>query len=102
MTLELQSLSFGNVLQVTETCTYEPHETNPEWTVFRQDWSCEWNVPNYLRSRLDKLSLQRFRASVENGRTAVSEICRELETKWDVATRELSNYMTEQSRQGAK
>ncbi|KAA8500062.1 PRELI domain containing protein 3B [Porphyridium purpureum] len=87
MTLTLQSLSFANILQITETCVYEPHESRTDCTVFTQEWTCEWKVPSYLKKRLDSLSLQRFRASVENGRTAVAEICAELESRWDEAAR---------------
>mmetsp|Transcript_1863 Transcript_1863/g.3258 ORF Transcript_1863/g.3258 Transcript_1863/m.3258 type:complete len:175 (-) Transcript_1863:1037-1561(-) len=82
MVLNLKSLSYSNLIQVNETCTYEPHPENQEWTVFRQEWRCDWNAPTYLKNRLDSLSVQRFRDSVMNGRRAIQEICNELEAKW--------------------
>mmetsp|Transcript_8328 Transcript_8328/g.15072 ORF Transcript_8328/g.15072 Transcript_8328/m.15072 type:complete len:185 (-) Transcript_8328:948-1502(-) len=88
MQLDMRSLSFANILQVNERCIYREHPDNPDWTLFRQEWQCEWNVPKYLKSRLDALSLQRFRDSVQNGRQAVQEICTEIESKWDSAARD--------------
>mmetsp|Transcript_8015 Transcript_8015/g.21248 ORF Transcript_8015/g.21248 Transcript_8015/m.21248 type:complete len:192 (+) Transcript_8015:182-757(+) len=95
MTLEMRSLSFASLLQVCERCTYTEHPENPNWTVFRQEWHCEWNVPSYLLRRLDSISMQRFHASVESGRSVIQELCHDIEAKWDSATA----YVTQHEQQ---
>jgi len=86
MTLEMRSLSFSTILQVCERCSYSAHPENPNWTVFKQEWHCEWNVPSYLRRRLDSVSVQRFQDSVESGRSVIQDLCTDIESKWDSAT----------------
>ncbi|KAJ8900858.1 hypothetical protein NDN08_000157 [Rhodosorus marinus] len=79
MELNLRSLTFGDIVEMRETSTFEPHPENSEWTLLKQHWSCEWKVSTAFVSSLEKLSVQRFLSSVANGRLAVKQLCQDIE-----------------------
>ncbi|GJQ09374.1 hypothetical protein GpartN1_g1165.t1 [Galdieria partita] len=86
MVLRLSSLSLRNWVEVDETCTYRVHPENPNWTVLRQEWSCQWKEPSGMIAALENLSVERFRKTVANGRQAIKEICDDIERAADSVT----------------
>jgi len=78
LTLVGRNHSFSEVFAVKETCTYQPHPTNPNWTVFNQN--TEYSICGGLfSSMLESQAIQSARSKASTGLKAMSEIIDNLE-----------------------
>lgn len=79
LTLVGRNHSFSEVFGVKETCTYTPHPTNPNWTVFNQNTEYSIFGVGSLSSMMESQAVKSARNKASVGLKAMSEIIDNLE-----------------------
>merc|ERR1711916_138161 len=70
MVLTARNVSFQNVFEVVETCTYTTNEDNDKWTDFKQDVRITAK-PFGVGGAMESLSWERFKVNAEKGKVVM-------------------------------
>ena len=83
--MKTRNLTFAEVMDVRETCTYTASKdplTGQDVTLFQQDAeisASEQGCLSMLRSRLEDFSLGRFQSNAAKGKSAMESVLRRME-----------------------
>eukprot|EP01112_Ceratiomyxa_fruticulosa_P001835 TRINITY_DN11_c0_g1_i1.p2 TRINITY_DN11_c0_g1~~TRINITY_DN11_c0_g1_i1.p2 ORF type:complete len:182 (-),score=31.19 TRINITY_DN11_c0_g1_i1:102-647(-) len=72
MILKSRNLSFNNLLELEETCTYTPHTENPTWTHFKQEAKVT-AFPFGIAGKMEAFCLQNFKKNAVKGRDIMEQ-----------------------------
>jgi hypothetical protein len=72
------NISFSKFLEVTETCTYESHPTDPSKTVFRQEAVFHARMPALLGGKAEGWGISNMDRNSPKGLEVIEELCRKI------------------------
>jgi hypothetical protein len=82
MIMESHNQTASSLLDIKETCTFQEHPENPNWTLYSQVFDV--NVQTRLfRERIKHFVLDRLQAQAGKGSQAMEEICERVNTRSD-------------------
>jgi len=73
MILTAQTITFSNLIRVTERCTYAVDLENNEWTMLKQEAETTSDAFWGVRAKIEQWSLEQFKAKAELGRLIMEE-----------------------------
>jgi len=72
MVLRSRNISFADLLQVDETCTYTTHPENKDWTHFSQDAKIT-AFPFGIKGKIESYCLDKFKTNAAKGREIMEQ-----------------------------
>ena len=77
MSLKSQNVTFGNLLTVEETCTYQPHPTDSNKTIFKQEVAVTAvGLNSLVTGKAESTMLGVFQSTASKGKEVLDDVCR--------------------------
>lgn len=77
MVIRSRNLTGSSVMVVDETCTYERHPVNPNWTLYEQKAEITAFMP-FISSKFENYSFSNMQNKSKFGTAAVESICQRI------------------------